>query len=149
MLLGEYEHTIDAKGRLTIPSKFREELTAGIVVTQGLEKCLFIYPGARWDELAKKIDQVPFTKKDVRTFVRLFFSGAAECQLDPQGRILLPSYLREYASLDSRAVIIGLYSRLEIWNPSDWREVKAQAEKEGGMVAEHLSDFLERTSSVE
>ncbi len=141
MFLGEYEHTIDGKGRLTIPARFRAELAQGMVVTRGLDGCLLIYPLPEWEKLAAKVNGLPLTKKDARTFTRLIYSGATLCQPDRQGRILLPQYLREYANIDSQGVIIGLFSRLEIWNPQHWQEVRRKVEEEGDAIAEQLADL--------
>lgn len=141
MFLGEYEHTIDGKGRLTIPARFRAELAQGMVVTRGLDGCLLIYPLPEWEKLAAKVNGLPLTKKDARTFTRLIYSGATLCQPDRQGRILLPQYLREYANIDSQSVIIGLFSRLEIWNPQRWQEVRRKVEEEGDAIAEQLADL--------
>lgn len=141
MFLGEYEHTIDGKGRLTIPARFRAELAQGMVVTRGLDGCLLIYPLPEWEKLAAKVNGLPLTKKDARTFTRLIYSGATLCQPDRQGRILLPQYLREYANIDSQGVIIGLFSRLEIWNPQRWQEVRRKVEEEGDAIAEQLADL--------
>ncbi len=141
MFLGEFEHTIDDKGRLIIPAKYRGELAAGLVVTRGIDQCLFVYPVKEWDELAARISQLPLTQKNARTFTRLIFAGATDLVPDRQGRILLPPYLREYADIEDEAVIIGLNERLEIWNPQRWRDVKSQLEEEADAIAEQLVDL--------
>ncbi len=122
MFYGEYRHTLDPKGRAFVPSRFREGLGEKFIVTKGLEKCLFIYSPAEWESLETKLRALPFTDKDVRAFVRFFFAGAAECEADKQGRILLPQNLREYAGLEKDLCIIGVSSRVEIWDSGKWEE---------------------------
>ncbi len=141
MFLGEYLHNIDSKGRLTLPAKFRGELAKGVVVTRGLDGCLFVHPVDEWQELAKKINSLPLTRKDARTLARLIYSGASDCSPDKQGRILLPSYLREFAGVDGETVIIGLHNRLEIWNPQRWERVRREVEEEGDIIAEKLAEL--------
>lgn len=141
MFLGEFEHTIDDKGRLTIPAKFRAELARGVVVTRGLDRCLFVYPMEEWQKLAGKVSQLPITHPDARMLSRLLFSGAADLVPDRQGRILLPPTLREYAGLDGEAVVIGVSVRVEIWSKSTWQRVRTQVEEEGGLLAEQLKDL--------
>lgn len=137
---GEFEHSIDDKGRLIIPAKFRDELADGVFVTRGLDGCLFAYPIAEWKTLAKKLVQLPLAQRNARYFNRMMFSGA-DCKLDKQGRILLPAPLREHAAIDSDVVVIGLNSRLEIWSKERWREVTAQIEEESATFAEKLSEL--------
>jgi len=115
MLIGEYHHNIDEKGRLIIPSKFREDLGDKFVVTRGLDGCLFVYSMVNWDKIISKLGTLPFTKKDARTFNRFFMSGATVCEFDRQGRINLPSSLICYADLKKECTIIGVNDRLEIW----------------------------------
>ena len=141
MFLGEYLHTIDDKGRLTLPAKFRAELAKGVVVTRGLDGCLFVHPMDEWEKLARKINSLPLTRKDARTLARMMYSGASDCAPDKQGRILLPSYLREFAGVDGETVIIGLHNRLEIWNPERWRHVRNEVEEHGDMIAERLAEL--------
>ncbi len=141
MFLGEYLHNIDSKGRLTLPAKFRGELAKGVVVTRGLDGCLFVHPVDEWQELARKINSLPLTRKDARTLARLIYSGASDCTPDKQGRILLPSYLREFAGVDGETVIIGLHNHLEIWSPQRWERVKREVEEEGDIIAEKLAEL--------
>ena len=136
--MGEYTHTIDAKGRLIIPAKFREALGEQFVVTKGLDNCLFVYPLPEWNTLGQKLRALPFTQPDVRAFVRFFFSGAAECELDKQGRILLPANLREYAQLEKTLVLVGVSSRVEIWNEVFWTNYSRKAENAYASAAETL-----------
>ena len=116
MFMGEYNHTIDAKGRMIVPSKFRELLGNEFVVTKGLDGCLFVYPNEEWKNIEEKFRTVPLTTKDARKFSRFFFAGAATCEVDKQGRILIPGVLREFAGLEKDVVLIGVASRIEIWD---------------------------------
>lgn len=122
MFIGEYNHTIDSKGRLIVPSKFREALGDEFVVTKGLDGCLFVYPMEEWTAFTDKLKELPLTKKDARQFSRFFLAGAASCEVDKQGRILIPSVLREFAGLEKDAVLVGVSSRIEIWSRSNWEK---------------------------
>ncbi len=136
--MGEYLHTIDGKGRLIIPAKFREVLGEQFIATKGLDNCLFVYPLSEWKSLEEKLRALPFTQPDARAFVRFFFSGATECELDKQGRILLPANLREYAKLEKDVVLVGVSSRVEIWSQAHWAEYSQQAENAYASAAESL-----------
>ena len=116
--MGTYEHGLDAKGRVIIPAKLREDLGESFVVTLGLDGCLFAYPMNEWEGFIEKLKELPFTSKDARTFMRMFLSGATECELDKNGRINIPATLTKYASLDKECVVIGVNERLEIWSSS-------------------------------
>lgn len=118
MMMGEYHHNIDEKGRLIIPSKFRFELGEKFVITRGIEECLFVYSIEEWNKIVEKLNGLPFTSKDARTFMRMFLSGATECELDKNGRVNIVSTLTNYASLEKECVIIGVGDRLEIWSES-------------------------------
>ena len=122
MFCGEYKNTIDSKGRIIIPAKFREELGEKFVVTKGLDNCLYGYSLEEWSNFEKKVKELPQTDKYVRTFTRFFFSGATECELDKQGRVLIPSNLREYAKLEKNVYTVGVSSRFEIWAKDAWEE---------------------------
>lgn len=122
MFMGEYSHTIDAKGRLIIPSKYREELGDQFVLTRGLDGCLSIYPMKEWHQLEEKLKALPLNDKNARTFTRFFVSGATLCELDKQGRILVPSTLREFAGLNKDVVVCGTNDRIEIWSKEKWTE---------------------------
>jgi MraZ protein len=122
MFLGEFEHAIDDKGRITIPAKFRGRLAAGLVVTKGIDACLWLYPVDVWAVLAEKISALPLTDPRAREFRRQVFGGASDSVPDKQGRVNLPPYLRQYANIDNQAVITGLHDHCEIWNPESWRE---------------------------
>lgn len=138
MFIGEYQHSIDPKKRLALPSKLRAELKNKVVVTRGLDKCLFIYPMKAWEELAGKLGTMPVGESSTRSFVRLMLAGANDCEVDKQGRILIPDYLKEYAGLDKNVIIAGLYNRLEIWDESKWNEYKKVSEKNTDEIAEQL-----------
>jgi MraZ protein len=120
MLLGEYNHNVDEKGRVSVPAKFREDLGASFIVTKGLDNCLFIYSKTEWTTFETKLKDLPLTNPNARNFIRFFFSGACECELDKQGRITLPQNLREYAGLTKDVTIIGVSTRVEIWDREKW-----------------------------
>jgi MraZ protein len=139
MFMGEYNHTIDAKGRLIIPSKFREALGEEFVVTKGLDGCLFVYPISEWQVFEEKLRTLPMTNKDARKFSRFFLAGAAMCELDKQGRILLPAVLREFAALEKDVVLAGVLGRVEIWSKERWTDISEYDDMED--VAEHMSQL--------
>ena len=128
MFMGEYSHNIDAKGRMIVPSKFREQLGDEFVVTKGLDGCLFVYPNEEWQNIEEKFRNVPLTSKDARKFSRFFFAGAATCELDKQGRILLPAHLREFAGLEKDVVLVGVGSRVEIWSKDKWENMNSDTD---------------------
>ncbi|MFV0558467.1 MAG: division/cell wall cluster transcriptional repressor MraZ [Enterococcus sp.] len=141
MFMGEFQHTIDAKGRLIVPSKLREKLGEKFIVTRGLDGCLFGYPLAEWEKLEVKLNEMPLAKKDARTFVRFFYSAATECELDKQGRINLPNTLRTHAGLVKNCVITGVANRIEIWDEAKWLQFSAEAEEKFDEIAETMIDF--------
>ncbi|GGJ43284.1 division/cell wall cluster transcriptional repressor MraZ [Virgibacillus salexigens] len=141
MFMGEYQHNIDTKGRIIVPSKFREELGENFVVTRGLDKCLFAYPMEEWKLLEGKLKKLPLTKKDARAFTRFFFSGAIECEIDKQGRINIPQTLRNYAALEKECVVIGVSNRIEIWSNENWETYFSDSEESFTEIAENLMDF--------
>jgi len=141
MFIGEYFHTIDAKGRMAIPSKMRGKLGSGAVVTRGLDACLWVFPKKEWEELAQKLASLPLSNASSRAFSRLMLAGAMEVAFDSQGRVLLPAYLREYAGLSKSTVIAGLYNRLEIWDEARWSGYKTKAEKETDEISQAMSDL--------
>lgn len=122
MFLGQYLHALDSKGRLTIPARFREELEAGLVMTQGYEPCLLIYPQASWMSLAQKVAQMSAASTVARSYARLVFGNAFEATPDKMGRILIPTILRDYAGIQEEAVVVGINSYIEVWSPARWRE---------------------------
>jgi len=140
MLIGEYHHNIDEKGRLIIPSKFREEIGNSFVVTRGLDGCLFVYSLIEWEKIVNKLKKLPFTKKDARTFNRFFLSGATVCEFDRQGRINLVNSLIEYADLKKECAIIGVNDRLEIWALDKFNNLMEENFEKLDEVSEHLFD---------
>ena len=140
MLIGEYHHNIDEKGRLIIPSKFREDIGEKFIVTRGLDGCLFVYSLSEWEKIISKLKNLPFTKKDARTFMRFFLSGATECEFDKQGRINLVNSLIEYANLKKECLIIGVNDRLEIWALDKFNNLMEENFDKLDEVAEHLFD---------
>ena len=141
MLIGEYLHTIDSKKRLAIPSKFRKEIGRRLVITRGLDNCLFVFPTNQWGKLVEKLSKLPLGQKDTRGFVRLMLAGASEVSLDQLGRILVPDYLKQYACLKKNIVIAGVYNRLEIWDEAKWKFFKQSTEKEVDNMAERLGEL--------
>lgn len=141
MFIGEYQHSIDEKGRLALPTKFRSSLAKGSVVTRGLDNCLFLYTNTEWKILAEKLAKLPISQANTRAFARLMLAGAMDCSLDRQGRIVLPDYLRKYAHIKKKVVVAGLYSRLEIWDAAVWETYKSSTEKRGGDIAEALGEL--------
>jgi len=139
--MGEYQHSIDEKGRLTIPAKFREELGEKFLVTRGLDNCLFVYPMEEWKVLEAKLKALPFTRADARAFTRFFFSGATECELDKQGRVNIPASLRQHASLDKDCVVIGVSNRVEIWSRTLWETYSEESAESFNEIAEKIVDF--------
>ncbi len=140
MFMGEYNHTVDAKGRLIVPSKFREQLGEEFVVTKGLDGCLFVYTNLEWQNMEEKFKNIPMTSKDARKFSRFFFAGAAGVEIDKQGRILLPPNLREYASIQKDVVLAGVLNRIEIWDKDRWLE-NTYDDDEMDEIAEHMADL--------
>lgn len=141
MFMGEFQHTIDPKGRLIVPNKLRNGLGDRFISTRGLENCLFVYPMSEWQQLEEKLKTLPFTNADARAFVRFFFSGATECELDKQGRILLPANLRDYAKLEKDVVILGVINRVEIWSRDLWDQYSQKTEANPEEFAEKIMDF--------
>jgi MraZ protein len=140
MLLGEYEHTIDDKNRLTLPAKFRQEFADGVVLTRGLDGCLFAYRRPDWERLVEtRLEQIDQLSKEGRRLHRHFFSGAAEAELDKQGRVMVPAALMEHAKLGREVVVAGVHDRLEIWDRAAWRDELKQVEGSAEDVAERLA----------
>ncbi|USN53106.1 MAG: division/cell wall cluster transcriptional repressor MraZ [Candidatus Nomurabacteria bacterium] len=141
MFIGEYYHAIDEKGRLAVPRKFREALSKGAVVTRGLDNCLFLYPQQEWEKLADKLANLPIAQANTRAFSRLMLAGAMDVEIDKQGRIMLPDYLRKYATMKKKVVVAGLYNRLELWDETAWAAYKTKTEKSSGDIAEALGEI--------
>lgn len=138
MFIGEYNHSIDEKGRLAVPAKFRSALGRGAVVTRGLDGCLFVYTAAEWKKLADKLAALPIAQANTRAFGRLMLAGAMEVEIDSQGRALIPDYLRKYAGLVKQVVVTGLYNRLELWDEAAWTKYKSSTERSSVDIAEAL-----------
>lgn len=141
MFIGEYSHSIDNKGRIQIPVKLRRELGPGAVVTRGIDRCLFLYPRQAWIKLADKLSKLPIGKSSTRAFARMMLAGAMDVEIDNQGRMLVPDYLRSYAGLKKSVIVAGLYSRLELWDQNSWSAYKKGTEKTGAAIAETLGDL--------
>jgi MraZ protein len=141
MFMGEYHHSIDIKGRLIVPSKFRDDLGEMFIITRGLDQCLFGYPLSEWGLLEEKLKGLPLTKKDARAFTRFFFSGATESELDKQGRINIPAPLLQYAKLEKECVILGVSNRIEIWSKQIWEDYFDQSEESFAEIAENMIGF--------
>ena len=139
MFIGEYSHTLDEKGRLAVPKKFRANLAKGAIVTRGLDNCLFLYTKAEWTKLAEKLANLPFAQANTRAFARLMLAGAMDVTVDKQGRIMLPEYLRVFAGLKKDLVVAGLYNRLELWDQGKWAEYTKRNEAESASIAEQMS----------
>ena len=141
MFMGEYSHTIDTKGRLIIPSRFREELGETFVVTKGLDGCLFVFSDEEWKAFESKLKSLPLTNKNARQFARFFVAGATPCELDKQGRILLPATLREFAGLEKDVVLTGMLNRIEIWSKDKWNENNSLDDVAMDEIAEQMTDL--------
>lgn len=139
MFMGEYNHSIDPKGRLIVPAKFRESLGDEFVVTQGLDGCLFVYPDEEWKAFEEKLKTLPMANKNARKFVRFFLAGAAQVEIDKQGRILLPATLRKFAGLEKEVSLVGVGSRVEIWDKSRWEENTTFDDMDE--IAEHMTEL--------
>ena len=141
MLMGEFHHGIDAKGRLIIPAKFRTDLGSDFVLTRGMDGCLFGYPMSQWQKLQTQIEALPLTKKDARTFTRFMYSAATECELDKQGRVNIPKPLIQHAGLDKACVLVGVSDRIEVWSEERWNSFTQSAEDSFDDISENLTDF--------
>lgn len=141
LFIGEYRHSLDTKGRVIVPAKFRDGLGDKFVITKGLDGCLFAYSKEEWANFENKIKTLPLTNKDARAFVRFFFSGAVECEIDKQGRTLIPPMLRDYASLSKDLVIIGVSTRVEIWSQEKWDNYSEAEDLEADVLAEKMAEL--------
>ncbi|MCD5382066.1 MAG: division/cell wall cluster transcriptional repressor MraZ [Candidatus Pacebacteria bacterium] len=140
MLIGEYTHKIDTKKRLSFPSKWRKELGKKLVITRGLDNCLFVYPLKEWQRMTEKIAQLPLGQADTRGFNRFFLSGAVEVEVDSVGRILVPDFLKDFAKLSNKVVLAGVHDRVEMWDEKRWEDYKKRIEKQADALAEKLGD---------
>lgn len=142
MLIGEYRYLIDDKKRVSIPAKWQEELGKKVIITRGLDGCLFLYSQKEWKKLVEKISKLPLGQRDSRGFQRIMLSGAMEASIDTLGRVLVPDYLKKYADLKKKVVIVGLYNHAEVWDEEKWEEYQSKSEKEVGDMAERLSELI-------
>ncbi len=143
MFFGSHQHTIDDKGRLTLPAKWRSELAEGVVVTRGLDNCLFIFPTAKFRAMALEIDAQGIALKDARAWARYFLGNAADVEPDKQGRVLIPQTLRDFAGLDGEVVVVGVMSRIEVWNPQRHKEASERIEADATAVAERMGQLVQ------
>jgi len=142
MFIGEFQHAIDDKGRISVPAKFRTQLNkGGAIVTRGLDNCLWLFERSEWTKLADKLAALPISQANSRAFARLMLAGAMEVDVDRQGRVILPDYLRQFAHLKRKAVVAGLYNRVEIWDSQLWQLYKAKTERKSNEVAEQLAEL--------
>jgi len=141
MFIGEYQHSVDEKGRIAVPARFRAQLSEGAVVTRGLDNSLVLYPLSDWKDLATRLSALPLSRKSARAFARLMLAGAMEVIPDKQGRVILPGYLRKYAGIKTQAVVTGLYNRVEIWDEATWQQYRTQSETDSTALAEELGEF--------
>ena len=139
MLIGEYEHSLDAKGRLIMPAKLRTDMGEKFIITKGLDGCLFVFSQIEWSNFESKLKELPLTNKNARDFVRFFLSGATECEIDKQGRFLLVNTLREYAEITKEVIIIGVGTRLEIWNKEKWKKYNSDENISADTIAENMT----------
>jgi len=141
MFIGEYQYNLDNKNRLALPAKFRKLFKEGAVITKGLDNCLFIYTAKEWDKLVEKLANLPISQAKSRAFSRMLLAGAMDVNLDGQGRIILPDYLKQFATLNKKVVIAGLYNRLEVWDDKLWTKYQRTSEKDTNEIAEGLVDL--------
>ncbi|KKQ27311.1 MAG: Protein MraZ [Candidatus Magasanikbacteria bacterium GW2011_GWC2_37_14] len=141
MFIGEYSHNLDEKGRLAVPKKFRLDLAKGAIVTKGLDNCLFLYTKSEWQKLAEKLANLPFAQANTRAFARLMLAGAMDVEIDKQGRVMLPEYLRIFAGFKKEVIVAGLYSRLELWDSGKWNVYKKKTETESNKIAEQMAEL--------
>ncbi len=141
MLIGEYEHSLDSKGRLILPAKIREDIGDKFIITKGLDGCLFGFSQNEWNNFEEKLKTLPLTNKNARDFVRFFLSGAIECEVDKQGRFLIASNLRDYATLDKEVIITGVGTRIEIWNKDKWKKYNSEENISADQIAENMANL--------
>ena len=141
MLIGEYEHSIDAKGRLIMPAKLKEDIGEKFVITKGLDGCLFVYSQNEWKLFEEKLRTFPLTNKDARALMRFFLAGAMECEIDKQGRFLITSNLREFAGIEKEVVIVGVLNKIELWSKEKWTAYSEKENMEADEIAEKMSNL--------
>ncbi len=141
MFIGEYHHNLDEKGRVAVPVKYRPDLVKGAVVTRGVDHCLFLYTKAEWLKLAERLAKLPISQANTRAFARLMLAGAMDVEIDRQGRVILPEYLRDYAGISRQVVLAGLYNRVEIWDKASWEKYRTSSERSSADIAEALGEL--------
>ncbi len=141
MFIGQYEHSVDQKGRAAVPAEFRRHLVDGSIITKGLDGCLFLFPKNKWQSLAKNIGELPISKSAARLYARLILANASEVEFDNQGRILIPAYLRGYATIKTKIIFTGVYDRIEIWDKQSWKKLSEKTDKSVGEIVEQLSEL--------
>lgn len=141
MLIGEHIHTLDSKKRLSLPSKFRDEMGKKVVITHGLDNCLFVYPMKEWEKVAEKLASLPMGQADTRGFGRFMLAGAVETDVDSIGRILVPDFLKEFAALKTQVAVVGVSTRVELWDEQIWKEYKTRIQKGADALAEKLGEI--------
>jgi len=141
MFIGEHSHTIDQKGRVSIPAKYRDQLSPGVIITRGLDHCLWLYTKSEWEKIASKLAALPISQKKSRAFARLMLAGAWDTEPDSQSRILLPEYLRTYANLGKHVIMAGLYNRIEVWDEDSWQLYSEQTQAASDDIAESMSEL--------
>jgi MraZ protein len=141
MFIGEFSHNLDDKNRLMIPVKFRASLAGGLVITRGLDGCLWLYPKSEFESLAIEISKLPITQINSRNFSRLMLSGAMDLEMDKIGRVVIPGYLKDYSAISDRVVMAGVYNRIEIWPAEKWQSFKGEMESNSSEIAENLADI--------
>ncbi len=141
MFIGEYHHNLDAKGRVSIPAKFRAELGSSAIVTKGLDNSLFVYPKGEWEAMASKLASLPVSSSSARSFARMMLSGAMELEIDKLGRALLPAYLRDFAGIEGEVTIAGMFNRVEIWDKKAWSVYSQDAQEHSSDNAEKLTEW--------
>lgn len=141
MLIGEFTHTLDAKKRVSLPAKFRREMGKKVVITHGLDNCLFVYPPKQWEKVTEKLAELSIGQADTRGFNRFMLAGAIETEVDSIGRILIPDYLKEFANLKGKVAVIGVHDRIELWNDKTWGQYKNRIQKQADVLAEKLGEI--------
>ncbi|MCI0533405.1 division/cell wall cluster transcriptional repressor MraZ [bacterium] len=141
MLVGEYIHVFDSKNRISLPAKFRKEMGGKVIITYGLDRCLFVYPLSQWKKVTEKLSELSIGNKDTRSFIRLLLAGATEADIDSVGRMLIPETLKSFAHIEARAVAIGVHTRVELWGEEAWNEYRSGAEKDADVLAEKLGEI--------
>ncbi len=147
MFIGWHQHTIDDKGRLTLPAKWRSDLAGGVVVTRGLDSCLFIFPKDKFQAMAREIDQQGITLADARAWARYILGNAADIEPDKAGRVLIPQNLRDFAGLDGEVTVLGVVSRIEVWDPQRYKQANDHLEADAAAVAERMGQMMQRASA--